>query len=97
MYIYIIDLTLGTCTSLQRICEALDSLESTATSHQRCFIIKVVGKRCGWLALMAAIAVGADCAFIPERPPPLQKDIDITWEEEMCDILRTVSLYIYIY
>jgi len=90
------DLTLGTCTSLQRICEALDSLESTATSHQRCFIIKVVGKRCGWLALMAAIAVGADCAFIPERPPPLQKDIDITWEEEMCDILRTVSLYIYI-
>ena len=94
---YIIDLTLGTCTSLQRICEALDSLESTATSHQRCFIIKVVGKRCGWLALMAAIAVGADCAFIPERPPPLQKDIDITWEEEMCDILRTVSLYIYIY
>jgi len=83
------DLTLGTCTSLQRICEALDSLESTATSHQRCFIIKVVGKRCGWLALMAAIAVGADCAFIPERPPPLQKNIDITWEEEMCDILKT--------
>ncbi|ORY59356.1 PFK-domain-containing protein [Neocallimastix californiae] len=62
------DLTLGTCTSLERICEALDSLESTATSHQRCFIIKVVGKRCGWLALMAAIAIGADCTFIPECP-----------------------------
>jgi len=83
------DLTLGTCTSLQRICEALDSLESTATSHQRCFIIKVVGKRCGWLALMAAIAVGADCMFIPERPPPFQKDIDITWEKEMCEIIKT--------
>ncbi|KAG4096843.1 phosphofructokinase-domain-containing protein [Neocallimastix lanati (nom. inval.)] len=83
------DLTLGTCTSLERICEALDSLESTATSHQRCFIIKVVGKRCGWLALMAAIAVGADCTFIPECPPPFQKDIDITWEKEMCEIIKT--------
>ncbi|OUM69299.1 hypothetical protein PIROE2DRAFT_38393 [Piromyces sp. E2] len=83
------DLTLGTCTSLERICEALDSLESTAQSHQRCFIIKVVGKRCGWLALMAAIAVGADCTFIPERPPPFQNDVNITWEEEMCNIIKT--------
>jgi len=42
---------------------------------------------------MAAIAVGADCTFIPECPPPFQKDIDITWEKEMCEIIKTVIIF----
>jgi 6-phosphofructokinase len=35
----------------------------------RKFVIEVMGRHCGWLALMAAIATGADYMFIPERPP----------------------------
>ena len=73
------DITIGAWTSLHRICESLDSLTSTALSHQRAFVVEVMGRHCGWLALMAAISIGADWVFLPERPP--SKD----WETEMCN------------
>jgi len=82
------DLTIGANTSLHRICEALDSLVSTAISHQRCFVVEVMGRHCGWLGLMAAIAVGADWTFLPERPPPINTT-EGQWEDEMCEILQT--------
>jgi len=78
----------GKYNSLHRICEALDSLVSTAISHQRCFVVEVMGRHCGWLGLMAAIAVGADWTFLPERPPPINLT-DGQWEDEMCEILQT--------
>lgn len=82
------DITIGAVTSLHRICESVDSLVSTAQSHQRAFVVEVMGRHCGWLALMAAIAVGADCVFLPERPPPFnQEKYGKNWEEEMCDIV----------
>ncbi|KAJ3085503.1 6-phosphofructokinase, alpha subunit [Quaeritorhiza haematococci] len=83
------DLTIGAVTSLHRICEALDSLTSTAMSHQRAFVVEVMGRHCGWLALMAAIAVGADWVFLPERPPPLDSvKYGEDWESEMTERLR---------
>ena len=86
------DITIGAVTSLHRICESVDSLVSTAQSHQRAFVVEVMGRHCGWLALMAAIAVGADCVFLPERPPPLnQAKYGNNWEQEMCDIIAKVS------
>ncbi|KAM0754370.1 6-phosphofructokinase [Meredithblackwellia eburnea MCA 4105] len=63
------DMTIGATSALHRICEAVDSISSTASSHSRAFIIEVMGRNCGWLALMAAISTGADYMFIPERPP----------------------------
>jgi 6-phosphofructokinase 1 len=45
-----------------------------------------MGRHCGWLALMASIATGADWLFIPEAPP------ESTWIEEMCLTLKKVSL-----
>ncbi|ORY46084.1 6-phosphofructokinase [Rhizoclosmatium globosum] len=82
------DITIGAVTSLHRICESLDSLTSTALSHQRAFVVEVMGRHCGWLALMAAISVGADWVFLPERPPPLDtKRYGTNWEDEMCDKL----------
>lgn len=77
------DLTIGAVTALHRICEAIDSISSTASSHSRAFVIEVMGRHCGWLALMAGVATGADFAFIPEQPP--QAD---DWETQMCDILN---------
>jgi 6-phosphofructokinase 1 len=49
------DITIGAYTSLARICESVDSIASTAISHSRAFVVEVMGRHCGWLALMAAI------------------------------------------
>ncbi|KAI8893560.1 phosphofructokinase-domain-containing protein [Globomyces pollinis-pini] len=88
------DITIGAVTSLHRICEAVDCLSSTAQSHQRAFVIEVMGRHCGWLALMAAIAVGADACFIPERPPPLnQEKYGYDWKKEMCDVVSKNRQY----
>lgn len=76
------DMTVGADSALHRIIEAIDAISSTAASHQRTFIIEVMGRRCGYLALMSAIAGGCDYVFIPELPP---KD---GWEEEICLKLR---------
>ena len=78
------DLAIGTDSALHRITEALDAITSTAASHQRAFVVEVMGHHCGYLALMGALASGADFALIPESPPNLD-----AWEEKMCSILRT--------
>lgn len=77
------DMTIGADTALHRITSAIDAITSTAASHQRSFVVEVMGRNCGYLALMSAIAGGADWALIPENPP----DID-NWEEVMCETLR---------
>jgi 6-phosphofructokinase 1 len=63
------DMTIGADTALHRITEAIDAICSTASSHQRTFIVEVMGRHCGYLALMAAIATGGDAVLIPECPP----------------------------
>ncbi|KIK10267.1 hypothetical protein K443DRAFT_670893 [Laccaria amethystina LaAM-08-1] len=73
------DMTIGAPTALHRICEAIDNINSTAYSHSRAFVVEVMGRDCGWLALNAGIAGGADFIFIPERPPK-----KLPWEDEMC-------------
>ncbi|MCX6046334.1 MAG: 6-phosphofructokinase [Chloroflexi bacterium] len=77
------DMTIGADTALHRIVDAVDAISSTAASHQRAFVVEVMGRHCGYLALMGALASGADFAIIPENPP----DGD-NWEEKMCEILR---------
>jgi 6-phosphofructokinase 1 len=64
---------------LHRIIEAVDAVVSTAQSHQRCFVVEVMGRHCGYLALVAALACEADWVFIPEWPAPTD-----TWQEVMC-------------
>jgi 6-phosphofructokinase 1 len=77
------DMTIGADTALHRIVDALDALDSTASSHQRTFVVEVMGRHCGYLALMASLATGANWVFIPERPP--DKDV---WAPAMCSALR---------
>jgi 6-phosphofructokinase 1 len=76
------DMTIGTDSALHRITEALDAITSTAASHQRTFVVKVMGRNCGYLALMGALACGADWVLIPESPP----DVD-NWQDVMADRL----------
>ena len=49
------DLTIGAPTALHRICEAIDNINSTAASHSRAFVLEVMGRHCGWLALLAGV------------------------------------------
>lgn len=77
------DMTIGTDTALHRIVEAIDAISSTAASHQRTFVVEVMGRRCGYLALMSTLATGADWVLIPENPPNLD-----AWEDKMCAVLR---------
>lgn len=60
------DLTIGYDTALNTIMEAVDKIRDTASSHERLFIIEVMGRECGFLALNGAIASGAEAAIIPE-------------------------------
>lgn len=77
------DATIGCYSALDRICQMVDYIEATASSHARAFVIEVMGRHCGWLALMAGVATGADFIFIPEKPR------DDNWEADMCDVVKT--------
>ncbi len=73
------DMTIGADTALHRIVEAVDAIAATAASHQRSFVVEVMGRHCGYLALMAGLATGANWILIPEDPP------QEGWETEMCE------------
>jgi len=60
------EITIGVDTALNIALEAIDRLKVTASSHQRAFIVEVMGRDCGYLALMAGIAGGAEIVVIPE-------------------------------
>ncbi|XP_033640938.1 ATP-dependent 6-phosphofructokinase, platelet type-like isoform X1 [Asterias rubens] len=72
------DMTIGTDTALHRIMECVDCIATTAQSHQRTFVLEVMGRHCGYLALVAGLASGADWVFLPEWPP------ETGWEEKLC-------------
>jgi 6-phosphofructokinase 1 len=61
------DVTIGVDTALNVSLEAIDRLKVTASSHHRAFLVEVMGHKCGYLALMAAIAGGAEAVIIPEE------------------------------
>ncbi len=60
------DITIGVDTALNIALEAIDRLKVTAASHERAFLVEVMGRDCGYLALMAGIAGGAEAICIPE-------------------------------
>jgi 6-phosphofructokinase 1 len=76
------DMTIGADSALHRIVQAVDAIGSTAESHQRSFVVEVMGRHCGYLALTSAIAGHAAYVLIPEWPP------DPGWEQDLCEIIR---------
>jgi 6-phosphofructokinase 1 len=73
------DMSLGVDTALNNILYAVDCIKDTASSHDRAFIVEVMGRNSGYLASTAAIATGAEFAIIPEV------ELDLS---EMCHQLR---------
>lgn len=76
------DMTIGADTALNRITVALDQIGSTASSHQRTFVVEVMGRNCGYLALMSCLAGTAHWVFLPENPPETDD-----WETMMCEVI----------
>ncbi len=67
------DLAVGVDTALNTVLDAIDKIKDTASSHQRAFLIEVMGRDCGYLALMSGIAGGAEMILIPEIPTPVEE------------------------
>jgi len=60
------EISLGVDTALNIALEAIDRLKVTASSHERAFLVEVMGRDCGYLALMSGIAGGAETIIVPE-------------------------------
>ena len=67
--------TIGYDTSMNTAMEAIDKLRDTASSHERCSVIEVMGRRAGYIALNVGIATGAEAILIPEVPYDFNRDV----------------------
>jgi len=76
------DMSIGADTALHTVIRNLDQLVSTASAHQRTFVVEVMGRNCGYLALMSAIATGSDWVLIPEE------EMALRWHNQMVESLR---------
>ncbi len=70
------DMSIGVDTALNTIIEALDRIRDTATSHQRAFLVEVMGRNTGYLALMSSILGGAEIVVTPERETSMEEVAD---------------------
>jgi 6-phosphofructokinase 1 len=69
------ELCIGADTALNNIVEVVDKIKQSAVATRRCFVVEVMGRECGYLALMSAIATGAERAYLPEEGITL-KDLE---------------------
>ncbi|MGH9880867.1 MAG: ATP-dependent 6-phosphofructokinase [Pyrinomonadaceae bacterium] len=76
--LYASDITIGVDTALNISLESIDRLKVTASSHGRAFLVEVMGRNCGYLALIAGITGGAEVVVIPEmetEPEQVAKEL----------------------
>ena len=79
------DTAIGVDTALNTALEAIDRIKDTASSHQRAHVVEVMGRRCGYLALMSAIAGGAEVVLVPEfeaKPQEIMRAFRKSWEQD---------------
>ncbi len=70
------DLTIGFDTAINTVVDAVSKIRDTASSHERTFIVEVMGRNCGNIALQAGIACGAESILVPEIPYNLDEISD---------------------
>jgi len=73
------DMAIGVDTALNTVLDAIDRIKETASSHQRAFLVEVMGRNCGYIALISGIIGGAEMICIPEK------------EFTLADVVRTVE------
>ncbi len=69
------DFTFGFDSAVNEAAHAIDNLKTTAESHDRVFIVEIMGREAGWVAAYAGIASGANLILVPERPFSIQEVI----------------------
>ncbi|HEY8459326.1 MAG TPA: 6-phosphofructokinase [Blastocatellia bacterium] len=92
--LYGTEISIGVDTALNIALEAIDRLKITASSHQRAFLVEVMGRNSGYLALMTAIAGGAEAVVIPEvdaDPDAVAAEIRIAYERGKAHAIVVVS------
>jgi 6-phosphofructokinase 1 len=88
------EMTIGVDTALNIALEAIDRLKVTASSHQRAFLVEVMGRDCGYLALMSGIAGGAEAVCLPEfetSPEALATAIELAYERGKAHAIIVVA------
>jgi len=88
------EVTIGVDTALNIALEAIDRLKTTASSHQRAFLVEVMGRKCGYLALMVGIAGGAEIVLIPEtetRPEEVARQLRASYQRGKRHALAVVA------
>ncbi len=92
--LYGTEISIGVDTALDVALEAIDRLKVTASSHQRAFLVEVMGRECGYLALVAGIAGGAEAIVIPEvetDPEALAAELRAAYERGKAHALVVVA------
>jgi len=88
------EITIGVDTALNIALESIDRLKVTASSHRRAFLVEVMGRNCGYLAMMAGIAGGAEAVVIPEaeiEPAAIEADIQGAYDRGKAHALVVVA------
>jgi 6-phosphofructokinase 1 len=88
------EITIGVDTALNIALEAIDRLKVTASSHKRAFLVEVMGRNCGYLALMAGIAGGAEAVVVPEAevdPDDIAAELHGAWDRHKAHALVVVA------
>src|SRR5215211_4480169 len=88
------DLAIGVDTALNTALEAIDRIKDTASSHRRAHVVEVMGRDCGYLALMSALAGGAEVAVVPEvelKPEDLLRFIRKAYEQGKSHFIVVVA------
>lgn len=67
------DMAIGVDTAMNTIMDAVDKLRDTASSHGRAFLVEVMGRGCGYLAVLAGIVSGAEMVITPESPVTVEE------------------------
>jgi 6-phosphofructokinase 1 len=92
--LYGADVTIGVDTALNIALEAIDRLKVTASSHRRAFLVETMGRDCGYLALMAGIAGGAEAVIIPEcetNPETVAGELRAAYERGKAHAIAVVA------
>jgi 6-phosphofructokinase 1 len=88
------EMAIGVDTALDIALESIDRLKVTASSHRRAFLVEVMGRNCGYLALIAAITGGAEVVIIPEvemHPEQVAKELRAAYERGKAHAIAVVA------
>src|ERR1700709_503869 len=86
------DFTIGFDTAVNTAVEAIDKIRDTADAHDRLFVIEVMGRDAGYIALHSGIATGAEHIIIPERKTDIEDVIESLQEKERRKKLVNMNL-----